>query len=89
VAGSPLDDFVQFSIEHLANHVNKDPERLISFHRPIDDALIPFLKERRVEWGYILVNGIREEWQINGFAPPPFLSDAERLWAKEGSAVPY
>ena len=89
VAGEPRMDFVRFSIEHLAVHLNKETPRLTRFHAAIDNILIPFLKERDLQWEYSVVNGIREEWRINGLAPPPFQSDAERLWAKEGRAVPY
>ncbi|KZF19800.1 hypothetical protein L228DRAFT_250890 [Xylona heveae TC161] len=89
VAGKPRNDFVRFSIEHLAVQLDKDPVRMVRFHEAIDRVLIPFLNERGLEWEYSVVNGIREEWRINGLAPPPFLSDAERLWAKEGRAVPY
>jgi Putative oxalocrotonate tautomerase enzyme len=31
----------------------------------------------------------RELWMIDGFAPPPAGSDAEKLWAKENRAIPY
>ena len=89
VAGKARNDFIRFSVEHLAAHLDKDPPRMTRFHEAIDNALIPFLKARNLEWEYSVVNGIREEWRINGFVPPPFLSDAERLWAKEGRAVPY
>ncbi|KAL3441407.1 putative oxalocrotonate tautomerase [Aspergillus insuetus] len=89
VAGRRRTDFVRFSIEHLAAHLDKDPVRMTRFHAAIDDVLIPFLRERSLEWEYSVVNGVRAEWRINGLAPPPFLSDAERLWAEKGHPVPY
>jgi hypothetical protein len=89
VAGHPRNDFVRFSIEHPAVHLNNEPTHMTRFHEAIDNVLVHFLKERGLEWEYSVVNGIREEWKFNGLTPPPFLSDAERLWAKEGRPVPY
>ncbi|KAJ5605394.1 hypothetical protein N7510_008175 [Penicillium lagena] len=89
VAGKPRNNFVRFSIEHLATHLDKEPPRMTRFHGALDNVLIPFLKERELDWEYSVVNGIREEWRFNGLAPPPFQSDAERLWAEKGCPVPY
>jgi phenylpyruvate tautomerase PptA (4-oxalocrotonate tautomerase family) len=70
VAGKPRNDFVRFSIEHLATHLDKEPPRLVRFHKAIDNALIPFLKERQLEWEYSVVKLPTFSWgALDGLQP--------------------
>jgi len=69
--------------------LSDDAGRRARFLDRIDSVLTPFLQSKKLDWEYSIVDGIREEWRINGLAPPPPDSEGEKLWAAEGRPLPY
>ena len=88
VGGEPVDDCVRVAIDHIARHY-EDPAKRKSARQRINALIEPFAAGKGLRWEFHIDETPRDLWMINGLAPPPLGSDAERLWAKENRAIPY
>jgi phenylpyruvate tautomerase PptA (4-oxalocrotonate tautomerase family) len=88
VGGEPVDDVVRIAIDHVARHL-ADPAERESFRQRINAVVQSFAAGKGLRWEFHVDETPRDLWMINGLAPPPSGSDAERLWAKENRAIPY
>jgi len=57
--------------------------------RRVEDAIAPFVTARGYDSEVQIDEPGRDLWTINGIAPPPFRSIAEKKWLKENRARPY
>lgn len=89
VGGEPTAAGVRIIVEHIARHAADRESR----HRNalwIRDMLRPHLERRDdLHWEFHVDETSEDLWMINGIAPPPAGSDAEKLWARSNSASPY
>ena len=97
VGGEPRDQFVQVAIVHavrtdvevaeLMGITIKELEDL--FFQFAADALKPYVADRGYETEWHVEVVARETWLIDGMAPPPPWSPAEKQWAKDNKSSPY
>jgi phenylpyruvate tautomerase PptA (4-oxalocrotonate tautomerase family) len=88
VGGEPVDDVVRVAIDHIARQ-HPDPASRESARQRISALIQPFAAGKGLRWEFHIDETRSDLWVINGFAPPPGGSDAEKLWAKENRAIPY
>jgi phenylpyruvate tautomerase PptA (4-oxalocrotonate tautomerase family) len=88
VGGKPRKDFVRFKIDQMANTL---PSQIYRewWMRRVEDAIAPFVTARGFESEVQIDEPGRDLWTMNGVAPPPFLSIAEKTWIKENKVIPY
>lgn len=97
VGGEPRDQFVQVAVVHAARTADEVAEKMgISvaelegiWLKMAHDALRPYVLDRGFEQELHVEVAARETWTIDGMAPPPQWSEAERLWARENKSSPY
>jgi len=75
--------FVRIAIDHIAVHQNGDPNQYARVAGVIEAKLGPHIAEKGYDWEFHVDETERGLWHINGFAPPPFRSAAEAVWAKD------
>lgn len=77
--------FVRLVVEHMAVHMHEAPEGFGNrFSNRIDDVLKPYIADKGYDWEITVTDTTRDFWRINGIAPPPFKSDAEKVWVQTG-----
>lgn len=90
VGGEPTGKTVRIVVEHIAVHVDEDDTAMRLRTRESLNALIaPFTSDRGLDVEFHVDETPRDLWMIGGIAPPPWGSDAEKLWARENHPVPY
>jgi hypothetical protein len=77
--------FVHFEIDQIARHM-PDEETATWWCHKVDAALKPFVADKGYDWEFHIDETPRLLWRINGLAPPPFQSQAERRWAVENKS---
>jgi hypothetical protein len=50
----------------------------------IDATIKPCIVDKGYDWEITVSDTPRDFWRLNGIAPPPWGSEAEKLWAKNG-----
>ena len=89
VGGEPAPTGVRITIDHIARH-NPDREARLRTARWIKTILAPHLEQHAdLHWEFHVDETSADLWMINGIAPPPSGSDAEKTWAKENSTSVY
>lgn len=81
--------FIRISVDHIAVTL---PNEDAAYHRVvegIDAALKPHVADKGYDWEFHVDETERRLWRVQGIDPPPFKSEAEKLWVKENRAVPY
>ncbi|KAI9692197.1 MAG: hypothetical protein M1822_006427 [Bathelium mastoideum] len=77
--------FVRLVVQHMAVHrhegVDNFPTR---FSENINNVLRPFIADRGYDWEITVSDTPREFWRFNGIAPPPWRSEAEKIWVRDG-----
>ena len=88
VGGKPRTDFVRFKIDQMARTL---PNQIYKewWMRRVEVAIAPFVTDRGFESEVQIDEPGRDLWTMNGIAPPPFESIAEKRWVKENKVVPY
>ena len=77
--------FVRLVVQHMAVHRHEGPGDFAGrFSDKINEALRPFIREKGYDWEITVSDTPRDFWRFNGIAPPPWRSEAEKIWAKEG-----
>ncbi|AQZ62619.1 unnamed protein product [[Actinomadura] parvosata subsp. kistnae] len=88
VGGRPSSDTVRVVIEHIARHTD-DPGLRERMNQALGRLLARHTQERGLHCEFHVDETPRDLWMIDGLAPPPTGSEAERLWARENRPVPY
>ncbi|MFI6990312.1 tautomerase family protein [Nonomuraea wenchangensis] len=89
VGGEPAPVGVRIVIDHIARR-NADRESRRRTAQWVKGMLQPHLERNAgLHWEFHIDETSDDLWMINGIAPPPAGSDAEKLWAESNSASPY
>jgi hypothetical protein len=77
--------FVRLVVEHMAVHSHEGPEgHPARFSGMINTTLKPYIADKGCDWEITVTDTTREFWRINGIAPPPWRSEAEKVWVRDG-----
>lgn len=77
--------FVRFVVDHMAVHRHEIPVGFTArFSDRINEAIKPHVADKGYDWEITVTDTPRDFWRFNGIAPPPFKSDAEKVWADSG-----
>ncbi|GAA2069499.1 tautomerase family protein [Streptomyces albiaxialis] len=90
VGGESTDAGVRISIDHIARR-NPDQDSRRRTAQWINGILRPHLTGRHpaLHWEFHVDETSDDLWMINGIAPPPAGSEAEKTWAATNWASPY
>ena len=76
IGGVPRNDFVRFSIDHIAYAMPAElREALLKF---INKSIHPFVRDRGLDWEIHIDDTPRDQWTIQGMRPPDSGSDEEK-----------
>ncbi|KAK3065957.1 hypothetical protein LTR53_017852, partial [Teratosphaeriaceae sp. CCFEE 6253] len=85
--------FVRLAIAHIHVHSTDFSMEKQSADEQVRKGIDATIKRSIIDKGYSYEYGVTEEprefWKIDGLMPPPWKSEAEKMWVKEGKAVPY
>lgn len=91
--------FIRLQISHIAVHVKDWQESKgggldedaahAKFRAGIDGAIQKSIVDKGYYYEYSVTEESRGMWMIDGFQPPPWLSEGEKKWREAGKAVPY
>ncbi|MBH1938717.1 tautomerase family protein [Streptomyces sp. AV19] len=88
VGGEPSGATVRIVVEHIARHV-EDPDVRTRMSEALGRLVAPHTQERGFHCEFHVNETPRDLWMIDGMAPPPSRSEAERLWVRENRPVAY
>ncbi|MER6817439.1 tautomerase family protein [Spirillospora sp. NPDC000708] len=89
VGGEPTPLGVRIAIDHIARR-SPDRESRRRNAQWIKGMLQPYLEQNAgLHWEFHVDETSEDLWMINGIAPPPAGSDAEKLWAENNVASRY
>lgn len=74
--------FIRVVIDHVAIHTTDTTLHHHTTSR-VDAALKPHVADKGYSWEYHVDQTPRSLWKINGIAPPPYKSEAEKVWVRE------
>ncbi|KAJ4987179.1 hypothetical protein SVAN01_07331 [Stagonosporopsis vannaccii] len=80
--------FIRFAIEHIAVTLPDEDAVYKRTANRVDEALKPHVADKGYDWEFHIDETERRLWKINGFFPPAFQSEEEKIWSKENRAVP-
>ncbi|KAM0193533.1 hypothetical protein ACHAPI_007602 [Fusarium lateritium] len=89
VAGEARDKkpFVRLVVQHMAVHVHEG-DHMENFAKQFGDymntTIKPYIADKGYDWEITVSDTPRDFWRFNGIAPPPWRSEAERVWARNG-----
>jgi hypothetical protein len=87
VAGKARTNFVRLVIQHMAVHKHEGVDNFPArFSTKINDALRPYIADKGYDWEITVSDTPRDFWRFNGIEPPPYGSEAMKVWAKEDKA---
>lgn len=81
IGGVPRNDFVRFSIDHIAFEMPTELRE--SVLRFINKSIHPFVRDRGLDWEIHIDNTPRDQWTIQGMRPPDSGSEEEQRWIRE------
>ncbi|KAF6805151.1 hypothetical protein CSOJ01_09718 [Colletotrichum sojae] len=81
--------FVRLVIDHVAVHIERSIEDYRAVTAAFEEALKPHVADKGYDWEYHTHETERELWRVNGYVPPQWQSEAEKLWARENRPVPF
>ncbi|KAI9036912.1 tautomerase family protein [Aspergillus affinis] len=79
--------FIRIIAEHIAVRLDNEDHVYNSTCDAIEKALKPHIADRGYDWECHVDETERRLWRVNGIVPPPFGSDAEKVWTKENKPV--
>ncbi|GAB3161788.1 tautomerase family protein [Microbispora hainanensis] len=89
VGGEPTPAGVRITVDHIARS-NPDRKSRRRTAQWIKGMLQPHLEgHAALHWEFHVDETSEDLWMINGIAPPPAGSAAEKHWAASNSASPY
>ena len=81
IGGAPRNDFVRFSIDHIAYAMPEElRELLLKF---INKSIHPFVRDRGLDWEIHIDDTPRNQWTVQGMRPPDSGSDEEKRWIRK------
>jgi hypothetical protein len=93
IGGTPNDStskpFIRFSIDHIAVRLPDDSAEYKRVVAKINDTLKPHVADKGYGWEFHVNETERRLWSIDGFEPPPFGSEGEKVWVRENEAVEW
>ncbi|GKZ93355.1 hypothetical protein AnigIFM59636_006425 [Aspergillus niger] len=81
--------FIRIVADHIAVRLENEDHVYKNTCDAIEKALKPHIADRGYDWEFHVDETERRLWRVNGSVPPPFGSDAEKLWAKENKPVAW
>ncbi|VUC23544.1 unnamed protein product [Clonostachys rosea] len=82
--------FVRLVVEHMAVHRHEGDDNMPKlFSDRINKTLTPYIAEKGYDWEITVSDTSRDFWRMNGIAPPPWKSEVEKLWVREGRPVEW
>jgi hypothetical protein len=75
--------FIRIVAEHIAVGLDNEDHIYKRTCDAIENALKPHIADKGYDWEFHVDETERRLWRVNGMMPPPFGSDAEKVWAKE------
>ncbi|MBV6700185.1 tautomerase family protein [Kitasatospora aureofaciens] len=88
VGDEPSRNAVRIVVEHIARHTD-EPVLRKRTGEVLAELLAPHTKDRGLYCEFHIDETPRDLWMIDGIAPPPSHSEAERRWAEENRPTPY
>jgi hypothetical protein len=79
--------FIRIVAEHIAVRLNDEDRIYKQTCDAIENALRPHIADKGYDWEFHVDETERRLWMVNGMIPPPFGSEAEKVWAKENRPV--
>jgi phenylpyruvate tautomerase PptA (4-oxalocrotonate tautomerase family) len=86
IGGEPVDNFIRFSIEHIARNLPQEGRAL--WLDRTNEAIAPFVRARGFDWEFHIDETPIDLWSIQGYRPPLADSEDEKRWARENRASP-
>ena len=81
IGGVPRNDFVRFSIDHIAYAMPDEfRELMLKF---MNKTIHPFVRDRGLDWEIHIDDTPRNQWTIQGMRPPDSGSEEEKRWIRE------
>ena len=81
IGGVPRNDFVRFSIDHIAYAMPDEfRELMLKF---INKSIHPFVRDRGLDWEIHIDDTPRDQWTVQGMRPPDSGSEEEKRWIRE------
>ena len=81
--------FVRFAIDHIAVRQPDDDEQYRRVVAKFEQIVKPHVADKGYGWEFHIDETERRLWGIDGFEPPPFGSEGEKLWAEKNEAVEW
>lgn len=95
IGGRPNDSsnghnpFIRIQVDHIAVRLKDDDAEYARVTAAIDRALKPHIADKGYDWEYHVDETERRLWKIQGLAPPPHGSEAEKGWAEANVAAAW
>lgn len=86
VGGESPSNFTTISIYHIARAFDNESAKQ-KFLNKADSILTPRMKAKGMNWEYFIQQTPVDLWRINGFPPPGFGSELEKLWFRLNKPV--
>ncbi|KAF2225187.1 putative oxalocrotonate tautomerase [Elsinoe ampelina] len=81
--------FIRIVIDHIANKIDNVEEQYRDVCYAISAIAKPHIIDKGWNWEFHVDETERRMWMVNGYFPPPFGSEQEKLWERENKTVPY
>jgi hypothetical protein len=92
IGGRPntsITPFIRLKIDHIAITLPDKDDVYASVTKGLDAVLEPHIADKGYDWEYHVDETERRLWKVQGLNPPPWKSEAERLWREGDKAVPW
>ena len=81
--------FIRISIDHIAVNLPDDDDVHERTANAVDAIMKPHIADKGYGWEFHVNETDRRLWRIDGFVPPPFKSEAEKVWVRENKSSPW
>ena len=81
--------FVRFAIDHIAVRQPDDDEQYRRVVAMFEQIVKLHVADKGYSWEIHIDETERRLWGIDGFEPPPFGSEGQKLWVEKNEAVPW
>ncbi|KAF2020252.1 hypothetical protein BU24DRAFT_459848 [Aaosphaeria arxii CBS 175.79] len=92
VGGKPPnkeEPFVRFTMDHIAVHMPDIDKVYRAESDKLDNIIRKHLEKKGHTWEFHVNETERRLWKIHGLFPPPFGSEAEKVWVEQNKATPW
>ncbi|KAH8910122.1 hypothetical protein BR93DRAFT_966170 [Coniochaeta sp. PMI_546] len=81
--------FIRLVGDHIAYNHGPKTDKMIAFCDKFDQVLKPHIQDKGYDWEYHVDETPTDFWRVQGLKPPPFGSEAMKMWAKGNKAVAW